>query len=407
MYKKILVCLDNSDWSIGACDAAIALASAFGTAVTGCHVYAARLHDARFRSMEAGVPRRYQGEAELKRQREVHDSLITKGLQVISDSYLAVFQAKAASSGLSNDASGVSREGVNYEEILKEISEGGYGLAVMGAYGLGRTEPGRIGGVCGRVARRSPIDTLVIKDPGSTLRPGSVIVAAIDGSPEAFAGLGAASRVAKAFDCVVHAVAAYDHLYHVRAFRSLAGVLSEEAGRLFRFKEQERLHEEVIDKGLARVYADHLETASDIGRAAGVNVHTALLAGKPVDEIINYAARNSASLLVMGRKGIHAGEDIQARASDIGATAENCLREAACNVLLVAGRYSQAARQTPTDGPQWSDEALTMLERIPSFAQGVAKKMLEDRARETGIREITPAFMRKARNSFGGAEHDG
>jgi len=44
----------------------------------GCHVYAARMHDYRFKQMEYTLPRNTRGD-ELSRQRKIHDSLITWG----------------------------------------------------------------------------------------------------------------------------------------------------------------------------------------------------------------------------------------------------------------------------------------------------------------------------------------
>ena len=72
----------------------------FGARLTGCHVYAARLHDYRFKQMEYTLPEEYKDETELERQRKIHDSLIAMGLQLISESYLDVMQAKAEAAGL-------------------------------------------------------------------------------------------------------------------------------------------------------------------------------------------------------------------------------------------------------------------------------------------------------------------
>lgn len=401
MFNKTLVCLDNSGWSVAASDAAIAIVSTFGGEIAGCHVYAARLHDARFRSMETTLPTQYQNEPELTRQRQVHDSLITKGLQVISDSYLSVFLARAEAAGIR--ASGVSREGRNYEELLKEVSENACDLVVMGAYGLGLTSGGgrRIGSVCERVVRQSTADCLIIKETRPFLKTGSILAVAIDGSPQAFAAMRAVLRIARPFNCRVHVIAAYDHLYHLRAFRSLAGVLSEEAGRLFRFKEQERLHEEVIDKGLAKVYKNHLDTAAEMGKDADIEVTPVLLAGKPIDEIIRYAASADINLLAVGKYGLHYSDSSQDIKSGIGATAENCLREAPCNILLATGMYSPQSRPK-VNALEWDGEALNMLERIPSFAQGVVKKMIEDKAAEAALPRITPEFMYHVRRDMGG-----
>ena len=100
MFKHIYVPVDNSEHSNRAIDVAVELARAFGSKLTGCHVYAARLHDYRFKQMEYTLPDEYKDETELERQRKIHDSLIAMGLQLISDSYLDVMGKKAEEAGL-------------------------------------------------------------------------------------------------------------------------------------------------------------------------------------------------------------------------------------------------------------------------------------------------------------------
>ena len=88
MYKKIYVPVDNSAHSNLAIDAAVRLGKAFKSELVGSHIYAARMHDYRFKQMEYSLPEEYLEENELERQRKIHDSLITMGLELISDSYL-------------------------------------------------------------------------------------------------------------------------------------------------------------------------------------------------------------------------------------------------------------------------------------------------------------------------------
>ncbi len=100
MYSKIYVPVDNSDFSNRAIASAVALGKAFDSAkLVGCHVYAARMHDYRFKQMEYTLPEEYLDEVELERQRKIHDSLITMGLKLISDSYLDGMRASAATRG--------------------------------------------------------------------------------------------------------------------------------------------------------------------------------------------------------------------------------------------------------------------------------------------------------------------
>jgi nucleotide-binding universal stress UspA family protein len=51
MYKSIYVPVDNSDHSNRAIACAVAMGKAFEAKLVGCHVYAAQLHDYRFRQM--------------------------------------------------------------------------------------------------------------------------------------------------------------------------------------------------------------------------------------------------------------------------------------------------------------------------------------------------------------------
>lgn len=88
MYREIFVPVDNSQHSDWAVNRAIELCRKTEGRITGNHVYAARLHDVRFRQLETGLPAQFQTPDEIKKQRKIHDKLIEKGLQLIADSFL-------------------------------------------------------------------------------------------------------------------------------------------------------------------------------------------------------------------------------------------------------------------------------------------------------------------------------
>lgn len=396
VYKEINVPVDNSRHSDCAMRIAVALARGFGSRVTGTHVYAARLHDQRFRQMEEGLPDKYREPQELERQRSIHDSLITRGLQIISDSYLDILAERCREAGV--PFVGRRPEGKNYAQLVRDIREGGYDLVVMGVKGLGEVEDSQIGSVCERVARRVDTDVLVVK--GDAPVEGTV-VAAVDGSPQSFYGVTAALRIASASGARVVAVAAYDPHYHVVAFRGLEGVLSAEAGKIFRFREQEQLHNEIIDKGIAKIYSDHLDTARDVARRAGVEIETVLLEGKPFAAILRYLRESGACMVVVGRLGVHADEGL-----DIGATAENLLRLAPCHVLLAAGRLHPSLPDEKIEHVQeaplaWSGDALETLNRIPAFVRGFARRAVEEYARKNGYPLVTAEVVQEARRQMG------
>jgi nucleotide-binding universal stress UspA family protein len=325
MYKRILVPIDNSLHSKLAVELAINLAQKFSSELTGLHVYAARLHDERFRQMEPGLPSRYQEKQTLEKQRNIHNSLISDGLRTISDSYLDHFQNRCEEAGVVFQCKVV--EGKHYVEILKETTGNTYDLVIMGILGLGAVEKSLIGSVCERVTRKIRTDILITKpwEP-----PIDKFLVAVDGSSHSVAALQTALELAQGLGARVEVISAFDPYFHVRAFKSIAGVLSEEASKSFRFKDQERLHEEIINEGLAKIYRSYLEEAGNIASQNGQEIKRTLLSGKPFEEIVNYIDKEKPSLLVIGRVGAHRSEGL-----DIGSTTENLLRLAPCNILIV------------------------------------------------------------------------
>src|SRR5438067_12689377 len=162
MYKSIYVPVDNSDYSNRAVACSVALGKAFSAKLVGCHVYAAGLHDYRFRQMEYTLPEEYLEETELERQRKIHDSLITMGLKLVSDSYLAPMAAACASADL--DFEPRMMDGNHSTEIVKDLAAGGYDPVVSGVLALGRVRDSQVGSVCERVARKARQDVLVVKE---------------------------------------------------------------------------------------------------------------------------------------------------------------------------------------------------------------------------------------------------
>lgn len=433
MYKKIFVAIDNSCHSNSCIDVGVALSQKYGSLLVGCHVYDASLHQRRFRDMEKGLPPQYQDESVLKRQRDLHSSLINLGLKLISESYLDVFKKKCLEMAVPHEE--LLLEGKNYHEIIQEVQKNEYELVILGALGLAAVNDQAIGSVCERVVRRIKTDVLVVKNRSFE---GKVVIA-VDGSAASFAGFASAVRFAQSFNVKLVAVSVFDPHYHRIAFESIANVLSQEAGQIFRFKEQETLHEEIIDKGLAKIYQNHLDRASRMASAAGVELDTVLMDGKPYDKILRFLQRESPSTLILGRTGVHNTNGL-----DLGSTTENLLRLAPCNVLLAGGNaeamvnvpsdllefhrpvqekdYSQGtdsrgnlhneggfmravnSDQKITDReqvkrhiPVWTQEAQMQTERIPSFVRSVVRKKIEEFAQEKGYQEITTQIVDEAK----------
>ncbi|MCH8039150.1 MAG: universal stress protein [Nitrospinae bacterium] len=376
MYKTIYIPVDNSDHSNMAVDLGVKLAKEFGSKIVGSHVYAAKMHDKRFKQMEAGLPEEYHDEKELDRQRQIHDSLITRGLQIITDSYLDYVDKKCSEANLPLERRAL--EGRNWKVLAEDINTNGYDLTIMGALGVGAVKDSVIGSNTERVLRRvRTSDMLIIKD----LQPmnGGKIIVAVDGSPYSFGGLKTGLALGKALNKTVEAISAFDPYFHYAAFHSISGVLNEEAGKVFRFKEQEKLHEEIIDSGLAKIYQSHLDISREVAQDEGTDIRTTLLDGKAFEKLLQYVRKEQPWLLILGRIGVHSDDDM-----DIGSNTENLLRIAPCNILISNQKFVPPIDVQAEYTIAWTEEALLRMEKVPVFARGVAKTAIHRYAIEKG-----------------------
>ena len=122
---------------------------------------------------------------------------------------------------------------------------------------------------------------------------------AVDGSHYSFGGLKTGLALGKALNKPVEAISAFDPYFHYASFHSISGVLNEEAGKVFRFKEQEKLHEEVIDSGLAKIYQSHLDISREIAQEEGSDIKTVLLDGKAFEKVLQYVRKEEPWLLIV------------------------------------------------------------------------------------------------------------
>jgi len=343
------------------------------------------MHDVRFRQMESGLPEEFRDEDEMKRQRKIHDQLITKGLEIITDSYIDVLEPLCEK----HDVELVRRslEGKNFKVIVEDVNEGPYDLVVLGAMGMAAVKDTILGTVTERVVRRlKHADTLIVKDLDR--HPFEHIVVAVDGSAKSLGGLKRAIGLAREFGGTVEAISVFDPYFHYAMFHSIAGVLSSKAQKVFRFKEQEKLHEEIIDSGLAKIYTAHLEIARHIAEEEGVELKTTLLAGKPFEQTMKYVNEVQPTLVVMGRIGYHSDDEM-----DIGGNTENMMRFLPTNVLIGNYEYQAPDILTAQEHMTWTKEALERMDRIPGFVVGMATGAVIRYAIEKGYTVITSGVI--------------
>jgi len=225
--------------------------------------------------------------------------------------------------------------------------------------------------------------------------PEAPIVVGIDGSLQSYAGLQAGIALGKAFNRRVEAVGVYDPVLHYTVFHSLADILTEKAAKVFKFKEQEQLHEEVIDTGLAKIYQSHLEVAREVARDQGVDLKITLLDGKAFDRILRYVRQTEAWMLVLGRIGVHSDDGL-----DIGSNTENLLRLAPCHVLITSRKFYPPMDVKAEASIAWTPEAERRMEKVPGFVKAIARTAVLRFAMERGHSVITNAVIEQVMDIF-------
>src|SRR6266480_3610470 len=399
-----------------------------GGRITGNHVYAARLHDVRFRQLETGLPAQFQTPEEIKKQRKIHDKLIEKGLQLIADSFLDQLGKRCEAAGV--PLTRQLLEGINYEEMVNEVNRGAgrlpgligfdpnraagydggervrsdvrvgengrlvaededaaarlvgssgrrYDLLTLGAHGLGREPFSQLGGVVARVLRGVEKDVLIVRDD-RPFADGRFLVC-VDGSSYGYKAMRVALELAQAFGGSLFVCSAFDVEYHHVVFHNIKDVLSYQASKVFKFEEQEELHNNIIDKGLLKLCQANLKRAEVMAQEfPAVPLKTQILVGKPFQVVLQWAEEIKPSLLVLARHGAHRIEG-----TELGSQAENVLRLGPCNVLL-AGTEGVRPEDIPwieedgVAGLPWAPEAEVRILRVPPFAQGIARRAVEE-----------------------------
>jgi nucleotide-binding universal stress UspA family protein len=261
---------------------------------------------------------------------------------------------------------------------------------------MGAVKDSQLGSVTERFIRKVTTDTLVIRRLDPLAAQEGAIVVALDGSPQSFNGLKLGIGLAKAFHRPVEAVAAYDPYLHYAMFNGIVGVLSDKAAKVFRCKEQEQLHEEIIDAGLAKIYQSHLEIGRKLAREDGVELGITLLDGKCFGKVLQYCRTRQPWLLVLGRVGVHSEED----ETDLGSNAENLLRLVPCNVLLTGGKFYPPLDVKADEIVSWTEEAEARMARVPPQVRSMARTALLRYAIEQGHTVITSKVVDEAAAIF-------
>jgi nucleotide-binding universal stress UspA family protein len=218
----------------------------------------------------------------------------------------------------------------------------------------------------------------------------------IDGSPQSFGALMTAIELARTFGKQIEAIAVYDPYLHYSVFNGIVNVLTEQAAKVFRFEEQNQLHEEIIDTGLAQIYQSHLEVGERMASEDGVAIKKTLLDGKPFQKILDHARKTNPWLIVVGRIGVHSPKD----ETGLGSNAENILRAAPCDVLLSTRLEVPRLDVRAEETVRWTPEAEERMTHVPEQVKGIARTGVLRLALEKGHSVITSAVIDEAMDRF-------
>src|SRR2546426_894805 len=219
----------------------------------------------------------------------------------------------------------------------------------------------------------------------------------VDGSSYSYKAMKAALELAREFGGSLFVCSAFDVEYHHVVFHNIKDVLSYQASKVFKFEEQEELHNNIIDKGLLKLCQANLKRAEVMAQQfPDVPLKTQILVGKPFQVIMQWAEEIKPSLLVIGRHGAHRIEN-----TELGSQSENLVRLAPCSVLLVGvvGVRPEDIPWIEEDGQAglpWAPEAEVRILRVPPFAQGIARRAVEEFVLEKGGSIVTSKLLDEA-----------
>jgi nucleotide-binding universal stress UspA family protein len=265
------------------------------------------------------------------------------------------------------------------DQAAKLVGSSGrqYDLLAIGAHGLGRQKYSQLGGVVARVLRGVEKDVLIVRDDRAFV--GGRFLVCVDGSSYSYRAMKVALELAQTFGGSLFVCSAFDVEYHHVVFHNIKDVLSVQASKVFKFEEQEELHNNIIDKGLLKLCQANIKRAEVMAQEyADVPLTTQILIGKPFQVVMQWAEEIQPSLLVLARHGAHRIEG-----TDLGSQAENLVRLAPCNVLLTGtvGIRPEDIPWIEEDGQAglpWAPEAEVRILRVPPFAQGIARRAVEE-----------------------------
>ena len=218
----------------------------------------------------------------------------------------------------------------------------------------------------------------------------------VDGSSYSYRGMKAALELAQEFGAELYVCSAFDVEYHHIVFHNIKDVLSAQASKVFKFEEQEELHNNIIDKGLLKLCQANIKRAEAMAKEyPDVPMKSQILIGKPFQVILQWAEEIKPSMVIAARHGAH-----RVDGTDLGSQAENLVRLAPANLMLIGttGIRPEDIPWIEEDGQAglpWAPDAEVRILRVPPFAQGIARRAVEEYILENNGGEPNPIVTNK------------
>jgi hypothetical protein len=157
---------------------------------------------------------------------------------------------------------------------------------------------------------------------------------------------------------------------------------------------QERLHDDIINDGLGKLYLEFLNEAEHRFNANDLTIEKDLVTGKAYHALACRAKECDADLIVVSRYGNH-----HESSSRLGSNAESLIRTTSANVLLVGGVDDKGDAAETTGHAEevfaresalvWDSQAQLRLQRVPSFVRSMAKRAVENAVRQLGRHRVS------------------
>jgi nucleotide-binding universal stress UspA family protein len=288
-FKNILVPVDFSDFSYKAVDFAIRVGEHYGSDLTLMHVLTMFQEDSaeisRFQGLEDFV--REQEKSIQKQMKEQTDLFVSRGVNVKSVTTRAISAA---------------------DSILDIVSENAYDLIVMGTHGRTGIRHLLLGSIAEKVLRLSPTPVVTVHRAHEEFDIASILVL-VDFSDYSKRAVGYATSIADEFKSDLAFVHVIEQEFHPSLYA--AGV--------------QNVFE--IDPELPERSANKLREF--VGMPGNGATYT-VLQGRAHNQIIEYAKKIEADLIVMSTRGFSGLDHVL-----MGSTAERVVRVADCPVLTV------------------------------------------------------------------------